>query len=700
MSILSHVRKTLHSPAGKATLVSLLGVSALGIGARSVRAASLADMPGATQGVIPAAAANHGVGGTYWHTDVKLYQNGADNVFWNACGGNLAHPATNQDCVHVSVPRGHVVALDDFASTFTNVPPPLGIFYSWDGLPANQGLVFSRTYTIAPNGQPGTLGQGIPGILITDLPTGDVSQLAPLSSDPTKYRANVGLSNPTANQETVTLRVRGEGGAILATQDIVLPGFSWTQLNNIYTTMHISPIPQTSYIEAQSTSTATFTLYASVIDNVSGDPTNLAAQWTTDSASDYSIFRFIPAAAHLNGYNGAQWRTDTNTINWNDQAQDGNFILMLQDQDNFNNPGPTAIWPQSDHALQNWNDVLTNAFLGYNLDGQKGALQTNEPRNLVFARTYNDLGASGTFGQEFPAIKDSDGAHEGETFTIAGISHNPALTDGYRTNLGLVNTNLKESIAHITISSQDGTVLCSFDKTLLPWDMTQINKVTEQCTTNPVTNGLLTITNTTNSGDVDHNPQNTIIAYASMVDNQSGDPTTVLGKKLPTITKITGEQYVEQWFDWLANSFYLSNTETRCMINGNCSTRSYAPDMSAILVNAKENTNNTTPAQLDQLLLNWVDGNPSNGELYTGFDPLATSMANSVVAMYFMPNGNTTVTFTLTPTYAQQWRTNVVRPFLVQLVDSNPSWYGGSTTTGPSLTYNPTWNTQDQNTAR
>ena len=681
-------------------ITALLGASALGIGARSVRAASLADMPGVTQGVIPAAAANTGAKGTYWHTDVKLYQNGADNVFWNACGGNLAHPATNQDCVHVPVPRGHVVALDDFASTFTNVPPPLGIFYSWDGLPANQGLVFSRTYTIAPNGQLGTLGQGIPGILITDLPTGDVSQLAPLSPDPTKYRANVGLSNPTAHQETVTLRARGEGGAILATQDVVLPGFSWTQFNNIYTTMHISPIPQTSYIEAQSTSTATFTLYASVIDNVSGDPTNLAAQWTTDSASDYSIFRFIPAAAHLNGYNGAQWRTDTNTINWNDQAQDGNFILMLQDQDNFNNPGPTAIWPQSDHALQNWNDVLTNAFLGYNLDGQKGALQTNEPRNLVFARTYNDLGASGTFGQEFPAIKDSDGAHEGETFTIAGISHNPALTDGYRTNLGLVNTNLKESIAHITISSQDGTVLCSFDKTLLPWDMTQINKVTEHCTTNPVTNGLLTITNTTNSGDVDHNPQNTIIAYASMVDNQSGDPTTILGTKLPTITKVTGEQYVENWFDPLSQGrFFLDNTETYCMLLGNCGAPSIQNDLAAILTRGIGET--WTQQQFYDWMSEMTDGitGPTNIELCHLVKPFTWSYAGGIA---FAPTTSQTScsnepgTVNLTQSDRNLVFTTT-RQFLVNLVNQHPEFYGGNSTTGPNPQYDPLWRTYTGN---
>jgi hypothetical protein len=179
--------------------------------------------------------------------------------------------------------------------------------------------------------------------------------------------------------------------------------------------------------------------------------------------------------------------------------------------------------------------------------------------------------------------------------------------------------------------------------------------------------------------------------------NLSIDPTW---SSQDAVQQVSGEQYVTKWLDSLqTQGFYLSNTEVKDLFVGGSGVRSFGPDLASVLVGSMENTGGTTAAQLALVLSGWVDGNSANGELYGGFDPMNVNMRSNPhpgVVFYFPPTGDNTSPFTLDPAAAQKLYA-VIRESMRLRVEANPTLYGGSANTGPRLSFNPTWATQDPN---
>jgi len=157
---------------------------------------------------------------------------------------------------------------------------------------------------------------------------------------------------------------------------------------------------------------------------------------------------------------------------------------------------------------------------------------------------------------------------------------------------------------------------------------------------------------------------------------------------------VTGEQYVTKWLDPLQTQyFYLSNTEVHDMLNGTPEIPSFARQLAAVLGPATGND----PASMESLLRGWVDGNPANGEFYSGFDPLNIDLRSpGGIRFYMAPDGRGASDFTIDSTALLQTFA-VIREFLRTRTQSYPALYGGSAATGPSLSFNPTWSTQDPN---
>ena len=168
------------------------------------------------------------------------------------------------------------------------------------------------------------------------------------------------------------------------------------------------------------------------------------------------------------------------------------------------------------------------------------------------------------------------------------------------------------------------------------------------------------------------------------------------GSGITPLTYYVARQYVSQWLDTLLQNqqqFYLSNREVRCMIIGNCA----VPSIAVQLGNALGPATGNTSLVIQDLLGRWTDGDVTNQELYAGFDPLTiTSQAPTRVRVYFAPDGTRVSDFNVDgSTIAQVALT--VRNFLIDLTYMHPDWYGGNSTTGPNLSFNPTWSTQDPN---
>ena len=249
------------APTMRALLAPLLLAGSLFLGAGPARAAGITP-----QGVIPAAADNPGQYGTHWRTTIWAEQHLADDATLTLCAATNDSPA--EECQTYSLPRGVVVTIPNAWSGFST-PPPGGLVWRVDG--TDQVALFSRTYTTAPVGAAGTLGQGVPAQRVEELPHVGTSQYVPLAMRD-GFRSNVGFFNATSVPSVVKVRIKGSGGSIVAERDFSLPGYGWHQITDIFSTFGVEPHTG-RYAEVIQMTGEKLAVYGSLVDNTSGDPT-------------------------------------------------------------------------------------------------------------------------------------------------------------------------------------------------------------------------------------------------------------------------------------------------------------------------------------------------------------------------------------------------------------------------------------------
>lgn len=245
----------------------------------------------------------------------------------------------------------------------------------------------------------------------------------------------------------------------------------------------------------------------------------------------------IPAVAHSSGVN-SQWRSDVRITNT--ASQTIRYVLS------FTQTGTDAtvdgkkteieIKPNQTVALD---DIVRNWYgLGSLNDGASGVLEivpqsstgSMPPEALQLAtaassRTYN-VTSTGTFGQYIPAIPFSSfiGKSE-ESQRISRLSlQQISQTSTYRTNIGLVEGAGQPAEVKLTFFDGDGDQVHTRNVTLKPGEQQQINQI---LATAGVTleDGRMEVEVLSDSGRV--------TAYASTVDNRTGDPILVPAVKLP-----------------------------------------------------------------------------------------------------------------------------------------------------------------------
>jgi hypothetical protein len=133
----------------------------------------------------------------------------------------------------------------------------------------------------------------------------------------------------------------------------------------------------------------------------------------------------------------------------------------------------------------------------------------------------------GTVGQFVPALGPSDlaGATPKTLVPIHEYEEpwappQPGPKNSFRTNVVLVNAVEVPVSAHVALFARDGTLLGSRDVILPPLGMTQIGRVASFVGAGPVYGARLAISTPT--------PGGLVAAYASVIDNISNDPRTVL----------------------------------------------------------------------------------------------------------------------------------------------------------------------------
>ena len=449
--------------------------------------------------LVPAAARAGGANGTFWRTDLVLANPGEESV-----EAQLAFLVPGRDNstaqeFAVPVPAGGSVELDDVVGTLMGASGSGAIRIRSQG----ELLVSSRTYT---DSEAGTFGQYIPGVpQEKGLAEGGQLRLLGLSEN-AAYRTNVGLVNTTGEPVTATIDLVDGSGAGLGTTTVTLQPFGWKQINRILGTEGSDAVDTAQAIVRTTSGAGAVLPYASVVDNVTGDPVYIPPAVQATAGTDL----WVAAAAHADGYNGSQWRTDLTVAN----TGTGEARVRVQYLAGGDGPPAEAVLSVPENGVTAITDVLAT-LLG--AEGA-GALRLSVEAGTVEAvsRTYNQT-ANGTYGQFIPAARLEEAIGEGETGLLVQLRKD----DAFHTNVGFVNLTGAPAEVEVVYTDGDGTELGRWSTVLPAYGFQQENRAIPGNPAGPVSAAVHCLT----SGG-------RILAYGSVVDDTSGDPIFVPARVL------------------------------------------------------------------------------------------------------------------------------------------------------------------------
>jgi photosystem II stability/assembly factor-like uncharacterized protein len=227
----------------------------------------------------------------------------------------------------------------------------------------------------------------------------------------------------------------------------------------------------------------------------------------------------VPVATHSPGSEGTSWVTDVRIVNTLESTADVELRLTAQ---GFDRSVPLVqaiqIPPRSTRRLD---DVVATLF---GLSGVSGRLELLSPCSLVVtARTYNDA-ASGTFGQFEPGLDSSSAARpDGGAIHLLGLVRSGL----FRTNLGLVEIDGRDARASVVLRLPSGAPAGSETFTVPAGGSIQLNDLIGRLAPGVEKPLRAEVTAVEGGG---------VLAWASVVDNRSGDAVFVPGRPAPADT--------------------------------------------------------------------------------------------------------------------------------------------------------------------
>jgi hypothetical protein len=228
--------------------------------------------PSSVAWLIPAAASSTGLGGSDWRTQIAAANPTAftRSVTVHFVAKGAAWPGTTLGGAHTVAP-GQSLYLDDL---LLPMRPATGLLWlTADG----QGMaVTSRTYNLAAGGA--SFGQGIPAVELPEMAMATTELVLPLvHSRPGRFHTNLGLIQ-TGSAMTVEVSAYSSGGSLLAVKSYPRSS-AWDQITDVFADMGLAgTIVDGGWLRVRlvAGSPGFWTCYASVIDDLTGDPTYVA----------------------------------------------------------------------------------------------------------------------------------------------------------------------------------------------------------------------------------------------------------------------------------------------------------------------------------------------------------------------------------------------------------------------------------------
>ncbi len=239
----------------------------------------------------------------------------------------------------------------------------------------------------------------------------------------------------------------------------------------------------------------------------------------------------LPVAARTPGFNGTLWTTALELFNTGTQSAS---VALFFDRSGVDNTSPAASAQVEVPArgMVVIEDLLLDAF---QLEQDVGAVDivASQPI-LAHARIANIGSEVGSFGQIVPALPSS---------WAVGVEDTPYVNpnarvvsvfeirddEEFRTNLGVVNTSGVPLTVTVQAIAAEGAVGVPLELRLEPFSHVQVNHVLQELGIAQGTRNVrLAVTPATGSGG-------RFFAYASRVDNRTGDAVFLLGHGEPPL---------------------------------------------------------------------------------------------------------------------------------------------------------------------
>jgi hypothetical protein len=221
----------------------------------------------------------------------------------------------------------------------------------------------------------------------------------------------------------------------------------------------------------------------------------------------------IPVVARASGAYGTNWVSDLQVAN--PLPFDTNCYFFFFEKGKSNTESrfvPLTIKAKNSIKIE---DVLLNLF--GEVENYGGLRIKCEGMVKISSRTYNNQ-ATGTYGQFIPAIEDANLLHRFTTYYIGFIEK----SSNYRTNFGVLNLSDTELLLEVNAYNGNGEEIGNIKYEVPPYGFLQENEILSLFTAEDVLNGYIIVKSI--SYDFKY------IAYASVVDNRTGDGIFILAK--------------------------------------------------------------------------------------------------------------------------------------------------------------------------
>jgi len=231
---------------------------------------------------------------------------------------------------------------------------------------------------------------------------------------------------------------------------------------------------------------------------------------------------YLMGAAHTSGYNDTQWRTSLEVCNFGGVTRSLELGFLHRGESNLD--PATVELTLAPGLCANYADAVSSVF---GFDEAVGTIRISADGDgvVAVARTYNDT-PDGTYGTALGVSPVDQAVAEGESAVLVHLAQSASDAEGYRTNLDLLNVTDVENAVEVALYSSAGVHYGTMTVALDPFEYSQTTRVFRRVTGDEVADGYAVVRTTV--------PGGAFLAAASLVDNRTGDTTTIATSAVPS----------------------------------------------------------------------------------------------------------------------------------------------------------------------